>query len=123
MRVLVVEDDAPLAGFVRKGLTAEHYAVDTAADGEEAQFMAGEYDYDLVILDLNLPRIDGLQVLKRVRERKKNLLVLVLTVRSAVEDRVKSLDLGADDYLAKPFSFSELSARWWSTSGTYRSTR
>lgn len=111
MRVLVAEDDNALASFVRKGLEAEHYAVDIASDGAEAQYMAEEYDYDLVILDLTLPQTDGLHVLKRVRAKKSGLPVLVLTARSRVEDRVKGLDLGADDYLTKPFSFSELSAR------------
>lgn len=111
MRVLVAEDDSALASFVRKGLEAEHYAVDIASDGAEAQYMAEEYDYDLVILDLTLPQTDGLHVLKRVRAKKSGLPVLVLTARSRVEDRVKGLDLGADDYLTKPFSFSELSAR------------
>ncbi|MEE8608237.1 MAG: response regulator transcription factor [Nitrospiraceae bacterium] len=111
MRVLVAEDDNALASLVRKGLEAEHYAVDIASDGEEAQYMAEEYDYDLVILDLTLPQTDGLHVLKRVRAKKSGLPVLVLTARSRVEDRVKGLDLGADDYLTKPFSFSELSAR------------
>ncbi|MBI1749387.1 MAG: response regulator transcription factor [Acidobacteria bacterium] len=111
MRVLVAEDDNPLANFVRKGLEAEHYAVDIASDGEEARFMAEEYEYDLIILDLNLPRVDGVEVLKHVRARKPSLPVIVLTARNKVEDRVKGLDLGADDYLTKPFSFSELSAR------------
>ncbi len=111
MRVLVAEDDNALARFVRKGLEAEHFAVDIASDGEEAQYMAEECDYDLVILDLTLPQTDGLHVLKRVRAKKSGLPVLVLTTRSRVEDRVKGLDLGADDYLTKPFSFSELSAR------------
>ena len=111
MRVLVAEDDKPVANFVRKGLEAEQYAVDVAADGDDAQYMAEEFDYDLVILDLGLPRLDGLEVLKRLRARKSFLPVLILTGRTRVEDRVKGLDLGADDYLTKPFSFSELSAR------------
>lgn len=111
MRILVAEDDSPLAAFLRKGLEAEHYAVDVVADGEQAQFMAEEYDYDLLVLDLNLPQMDGLEVLKRIRSKKAGLPVLVLTARSRVEDRVKGLDLGADDYLTKPFSFTELSAR------------
>ncbi len=111
MRILVAEDDSPLAAFLRKGLEAEHYAVDVVADGEQAQFMAEEYDFDLLILDLNLPQIDGLEVLKNLRGKKPGLPVLVLTARSRVEDRVKGLDLGADDYLTKPFSFTELSAR------------
>jgi DNA-binding response OmpR family regulator len=111
MRILVVEDDAPLATFVRKGLEAEHYAVDTAEDGELARCMALESDYDLLVLDLNLPKLDGIEVLRSVRAKKPNLPVLVLTARSRIEDRVQSLDSGADDCLNKPFSFTELSAR------------
>ncbi len=111
MRVLVAEDESPLAAFLRKGLEQEHYAVDVAPDGDEAHYMAVEYDYDLVILDLNLPRVHGLEVLKRVREKKASLPVLILTSRNQVEDRVQGLDLGADDYLTKPFSYAELSAR------------
>ncbi len=111
MRILVVEDDAPLASFIRKGLEAEHYAVDVAADGEAAWQMAVDSDYDLIILDLNLPKLDGISVLHAVRPKKPSLPVLVLTARSRVEDRVQSLDTGADDCLIKPFSFTELSAR------------
>lgn len=111
MRVLVAEDDSALADFLRKGLEAERYAVDVAKDGEEAQYMAENYDYDLVILDLNLPQIHGFEILKHLRAKKKDLPVLVLTGRDAVGDRVKGLDLGADDYVVKPCSFSELSAR------------
>ena len=111
MRILLAEDDVPVARFVRKGLEAEHYAVDVASDGEEAQFMVDEFDFDLVILDLNLPRVDGLEVLKHARARKASLPILILTARSAIEERVKGLDLGADDYLGKPFSFIELAAR------------
>jgi DNA-binding response OmpR family regulator len=111
MRILLAEDDAPVARFVRKGLEAEHYAVDVASDGEEAQFMIDEFDFDLAILDLNLPRVDGLEVLKHARARKASLPILILTARSGIEARVKGLDLGADDYLGKPFSFIELAAR------------
>jgi two-component system copper resistance phosphate regulon response regulator CusR len=111
MRILVAEDDTALASFVRKGLEAEHYAVDVSADGEQARAMAGEFDYDLVVLDLTLPRLDGVSILRYVRTRKPSVPILVLTGRSRVEDRVQCLDLGADDYLVKPFSFSELSAR------------
>jgi two-component system copper resistance phosphate regulon response regulator CusR len=111
MRVLVVEDDSPVASFIMKGLDAEQYAVDRAADGEEAGSMCEQFDYDLVILDLGLPKVEGLEVLKKIREHKAALPVLILTGRSRVEDRVKGLDLGADDYLTKPFAFSELSAR------------
>ncbi|HVP54001.1 MAG TPA: response regulator transcription factor [Candidatus Eisenbacteria bacterium] len=111
MRILVVEDDAPLASFLKKGLEAEHYAVDIAPDGEEARQAAGESDYDLLVLDLNLPKRDGLSVLRSVRPTRPTLPVLVLTGRSRVEDRVQALDAGADDCLIKPFSFTELSAR------------
>jgi heavy metal response regulator len=111
MRILIVEDDAALASFIRKGLEAEHYAVDAASDGEQGRAMALEVDYDLVVLDLTLPGVDGVSILKSVRQRKANLPVMVLTARSRVEDRVQCLDIGADDYLVKPFSFLELSAR------------
>src|SRR6202167_5925310 len=111
MRILIVEDDAPLATFIRKGLEAEHYAVDVAPDGELARLMAVDNEYDLIILDLNLPKLDGIGVLNAVRPKKPSLPVLVLTARSRVEDRVQSLDTGADDCLIKPFSFTELSAR------------
>ncbi|HUN89414.1 MAG TPA: response regulator transcription factor [Terriglobales bacterium] len=111
MRILIVEDDAPLAGFLRKGLEAEHYAVDVAGDGELARDLATEYDYDLIVLDLNLPKRDGVVVLRDVRGVKESVPILVLTGRSRVEDRVTTLDQGADDYLTKPFSFAELSAR------------
>jgi DNA-binding response OmpR family regulator len=111
MRLLIAEDDRPLNSFLSKALTSEHYAVDVADDGEEAAFMATNYDYDLMILDLNLPRIDGVEVLKRLREAKRAMPVLVLSARSTVEDRVRGLDIGADDYLPKPFAFAELAAR------------
>jgi len=111
MRILVVEDDKAVASFVRKGLESEQYAVDVAGDGEEAQSLVGEASFDLVILDLVLPKVDGLDVLKHIRNRKPSPPVLILSGRARVEDRVKGLDLGADDYLTKPFSFSELSAR------------
>ena len=111
MRILIVEDDAALASFIRKGLEAEHHAVDVANEGNQGRSMAMEFDYDLVVLDLNLPGMDGLSVLKSLRQRKANLPVMILTARSRVEDRVQCLDSGADDYLVKPFSYLELSAR------------
>jgi two-component system, OmpR family, copper resistance phosphate regulon response regulator CusR len=111
MRILIAEDDEALARFVRQGLEAEHYAVDVVADGEQARTAAIERAYDMVILDLNLPKLDGVSVLRQVRLKKPSLPVLILTQRTKVEDRVICLDTGADDYLAKPFSFSELSAR------------
>jgi two-component system, OmpR family, copper resistance phosphate regulon response regulator CusR len=111
MRILIVEDDPALSGFLQKGFEAEHHAVDTALDGEQGRSMAIGIDYDLLVLDLNLPRVDGLTVLKSVRQRKTKLPVMILTARNRVEDRVQCLDSGADDYLVKPFSFVELSAR------------
>jgi DNA-binding response OmpR family regulator len=111
MRILIAEDDAALASFVRSGLQAEHYAVDIANDGEQARAMATELDYDLMTLDLGLPKRDGVSVLRSVRTRKSSMPILVLSGRSKVEERVQCLDLGADDYMSKPFSFSELSAR------------
>lgn len=111
MRILIVEDDAALACFIRKGLEAEHYAVDTIGDGQQGREMVLEFDYDLMVLDLNLPGVDGLSVLRSVRRAKASLPVMILTARNRVEDRVQCLDTGADDYLIKPFSFLELSAR------------
>ena len=111
MRILVVEDDAALASYVRKGLEAEHYVVDVALDGEQGALMASDFDYDLLVLDLNLPKLDGISVLRSVRPVKPHLPVLVLTARPRVEDRVQALDSGADDCVNKPFSYSELSAR------------
>ncbi len=111
MRILIVEDDIALASFLRKGLEAEHYAVDTIDSGDQGCGMALEFDFDLIILDLNLPGIDGVTVLKSFRLRKPNIPVMVLTARGAIEDRVRCLDFGADDYVVKPFSFIELSAR------------
>src|SRR5579862_26507 len=111
MRVLIAEDDFALGNFVKKGLEAEHYAVDISGDGEQARAMASEFEYDMIVLDLTLPRLDGIAVLRFLRTRKPSVPILVLTGRSRVEDRVQCLDLGADDYMAKPFSFTELSAR------------
>jgi DNA-binding response OmpR family regulator len=111
MRILVIEDDAALASYLRKGLESEHYAVDVALDGEQGALMASDADYDLLVLDLNLPKLDGISVLRSVRPVKPQMPVLVLTARPRVEDRVDALDSGADDCLNKPFSFSELSAR------------
>jgi len=111
MRVLIAEDDVALASFVRKGLEAEHYAVDVSHDGEQARAMATELDYDLLMLDLNLPRMDGVSILRQLRTKKPSMPILILTSRNRVEDRVQCLDLGADDYMGKPLWFAELSAR------------
>jgi len=111
MRILIAEDDEALGRFVRQGLESESYSVEIVSDGEQARQSATEQDFDLVILDLNLPKVDGVSVLRHLRLKKPSLPVLVLTQRTRVEDRVECLDTGADDYLPKPFSFSELSAR------------
>src|ERR1700678_1621450 len=102
MRILIAEDDVALAGFVRQGLVGEHYAVDVVADGEQARALGSELDHDLVILDLNLRKRDGVRVLGRPRLKRPSLRVVVLTQRSRVEDRVECLDAGADYYLPKP---------------------
>jgi len=111
MRILVVEDDAALASYIRKGLESEHYAVDVALDGEQGGLMAANLDYDLLVLDLNLPKLDGISLLRNLRPNKPQVPVLVLTARPRVEDRIQALDSGADDCINKPFSYSELSAR------------
>jgi len=111
MRILIAEDDEALAKFVCQGLEGERYTVDVVKDGEQARVATTERGYDLVVLDLNLPKLDGVSVLRHLRLKKPSLPVLILTQRTRVEDRVQCLDTGADDYLAKPFSFNELSAR------------
>src|SRR5947209_1392353 len=111
MKILVMESDAALSSFIRKGLEAESHVVDVASEGNQGRSMAIEFDYDLVVLDLNVPGMDGLSVLKSIRQRKANMPVMILTARSRIEDRVQSFDAGADDYMTKPFSFLELSAR------------
>jgi two-component system copper resistance phosphate regulon response regulator CusR len=111
MRVLVVEDEAKLARVIDRWLRERAYAVDVAADGKQALYLAGVNSYDALVLDVNIPEPNGFEVLKRLRERGNNARVLVLTARDALEDRVTGLDLGADDYLVKPFALEELSAR------------
>jgi len=111
MRVLVVEDERRLSGIIKRGLVEEGYAVDTAFDGEDAQFMAETTSYDVITLDIMLPKKDGISVCKDLRAKKINTPILMLTARDSVEDRVKGLDSGADDYLIKPFAFNELLAR------------
>jgi two-component system OmpR family response regulator len=111
MRFLVVEDDDKLARAVARGLRHEGYAVDSVADGDAALRQAAIYDYDAVILDLMLPGRDGFDVCRALRDRDCWVPVLMLTARRAVDDRIRGLDAGADDYLAKPFDFGELLAR------------
>jgi len=111
VRILVVEDEEKVASFIRKGLEEEHYAVDVALDGEEGLSMAQLNPYDLLILDLMLPSLDGYRILQRLRSEGVDTAVLVLTARDGVGDKVRGLDLGADDYLTKPFAFAELLAR------------
>jgi DNA-binding response OmpR family regulator len=111
MRILIAEDDEALAKFLRQGLEGEHYSVDVVTDGEQARTAATDSQYDVVVLDLNLPKLDGISVLRHIRLKKPSLPVLILTQRTRVENRVQCLDTGADDYLAKPFAFGELSAR------------
>ncbi len=111
MRILIVEDDPDLSGFIQKGLREERYAVDRAQEGEEGLLMASTTSYDLIILDVMLPRLDGLTVCRRLRAAGDKTPILLLTARGAVEDRVSGLNMGADDYLTKPFAFAELLAR------------
>lgn len=111
MRVLVVEDEPKLAAFVRKGLVEDQFAVDLASDGETAVRLAEAARYDLVILDIMLPGMDGFAVCAALRGRQPDLPILMLSARGLIEDRVQGLDAGADDYLTKPFAFSELRAR------------
>ncbi len=111
MRLLIVEDDAKLASLLRQGLKEQGFAVDLAGDVPEGLRLALAAEYDAVLLDLKLPGADGLELLCELRRRASAVPVLVLTARAALEDRVRGLDLGADDYLAKPFDFRELLAR------------
>lgn len=111
MRILVVEDERRIADFISRGLQGAGYAVDVAASGANAVELVHQTDYDLVILDLMLPDMDGMQVLERIRSRRVGPPVLILSARGALDDRVKGLEHGADDYLVKPFAFVELLAR------------
>ena len=111
MRILLVEDEAKVSSFVARGLIAERFAVDVIADGEAGLELATTYSYDLVILDLMLPKMDGTEVLRRIRSHNANVPVLILTARDAVADKVGNFEAGADDYLTKPFAFAELLVR------------
>jgi heavy metal response regulator len=111
MRILVVEDEDKVASFIRRALEEESYAVDVCADGTQCLDMALDKSYDLIILDLMLPGLSGLEILKEIRKKKVQTPVLILTARSQVDQKVKGLDTGADDYLTKPFAIEELLAR------------
>lgn len=111
MRVLIIEDDLTIAGFLMKGFKEAGFAVDHAAEGESGLHLATTEPYDVAIVDLMLPRLDGLSVIQRMRERKIRTPVIILSAKHSVDDRVKGLQIGGDDYLTKPFAFSELLAR------------
>lgn len=111
MKILVVEDEERLLESIREGLVHSGYVVDTALDGEEGSFMAFTNDYDLIILDINLPKKDGFEILKEIRGENSEVNVIMLTALSDVDDRVRGFDLGANDYIIKPFHFEELKAR------------
>jgi len=111
MRLLLIEDEAKVARFIARGLEAERFAVDVAADGDSGLELATGYQYDLIILDLMLPGISGTEILQRLRRVNEHVPVLVLTARDALGDKVRHFELGADDYLTKPFAFAELMVR------------
>jgi heavy metal response regulator len=111
LRVLIVEDEQKVAAFIRRGLKEEGYAVDTAADGQEGFYLASSNPYDIILLDLMLPALDGLTFCRKLRAQRNLTPVIMLTAKDEVSDKVKGLDAGADDYLTKPFSFEELLAR------------
>ena len=111
MQLLIVEDEEKIANFLRRGLLEENYAVDIAANGEDALYKFEINEYDLIILDLLIPKVDGINVCRKIRQVNTTTPILILTARDATEDKIKGLDAGADDYMTKPFSFSELSAR------------
>lgn len=111
MQILIVEDEEKIANLLRKGLLEERYTVDVARDGEEALYKFEINDYDLIILDLMIPKVSGEEVCRTIRKTNTSLPILVLTAKDGVEDKIKSLDAGADDYVTKPFSFAEVTAR------------
>ena len=111
MRILLVEDDVKIASFIVKGLKAAGYAVDHASDGEKGLDLALTEDYDTAIIDIMLPKLDGLSLIERMRKEKSHIPVIILSAKSSIDDRVKGLQTGSDDYITKPFAFSELLAR------------
>lgn len=111
MRILLVEDERRLANIVKKGLMEEGFAVDVAYDGQEGQYLAESESYDLVMLDVMLPKVDGITICKELRNKKIKTPIIILTAKSTVEDKIAGLDAGSDDYITKPFSFLELRSR------------
>ena len=111
MRILIVEDEKKVSSFIKKGMEEEYYTVDTAFDGKDGLKLASSEDYDLIIMDVMLPFMDGNAVTQELRKRNINIPILMLTVNDSIKDKVKGLDSGADDYLTKPFAFEELLAR------------
>ena len=111
MKLLIIEDEPDMRNALKKGFIKKSYLVDTAEDGEEGSYLALVNTYDVIVLDLNLPGKDGLEILQEIRDRSKTQRVIILSARSSVPDKITGLDMGANDYLAKPFDFMELEAR------------
>ena len=111
MKLLIIEDEPDMRNALKKGFIKKGYLVDTAEDGEEGSYLALVNTYDVIVLDLNLPGKDGLEILQEIRDRSKTQRVIILSARSSVPDKITGLDMGANDYLAKPFDFMELEAR------------
>ncbi|MBF0489889.1 MAG: response regulator transcription factor [Candidatus Omnitrophica bacterium] len=111
MRILVVEDEEKIAKFIKRGLKEEDYSVDVAIDGEEGHFLVSTNEYDLIVLDIMLPKMDGLSLCRKIRLEGNNTPILILSAKDTVKDKVTGLDAGADDYLQKPFAFEEFLAR------------
>lgn len=111
MRILIIEDEVRLSNIIKKGFTEDGFAVDQAFDGEEGQYLAETETYNLIILDLMLPKLNGIEICKNLRKKEIKTPILMLTARSTMEDKIKGLDSGADDYITKPFSFNEFRSR------------
>lgn len=111
MKILIIEDDEKIVNFLKKGLEEESYSIDYSLNGDEGIYLASVNDYDLILLDIMLPIKDGIEVCRTLRSNSINTPIIMLTAKDSIEDKIKGLDIGANDYLAKPFSFSELLAR------------
>ena len=111
MKILIIEDDEKIVSFLKKGLIEECYVVDSATNGDEGLYLASVNEYDLILLDIQLPVKDGIEVCKSLRDSNNQTPIIMLTAKDSIEDKIKGLDIGANDYLAKPFSFAELLAR------------